>query len=754
MSDDEALKTKLIFEACKRLFLSNSFDEFDEYISKVKNLFDIPDILGRHRDEIIKCLEYYNRFLLKNRSKIENFPKKYYESCKYIIKLDFIKGYYNLLVITKCNLDSKNLNSNIKYIEKFYYKFTYFLDNSSYDNSKSNLNRIVAIKNSYSNFKKENTKIPTTMHPIKRYRDLAQEDMTEGEYRLKEDMKKYKSMISDPKKQIPMFLYHFPDDVNMKILSSLTSKDFLELRCANSLVNKFICGMYLHRMDDFYKNIMIDNDDSFKKFVRMIGYFKVRASPIEKLTFDFDSLSNDKALTIEPKAIQKIINLIKVKELCIINHGWTILNILPFNIVSKHGYKLEKLHVKIGKIINDNYRFLENSLVLFTGAFLQKLAVEYINMVYIKEVPSIGIKSTTNAIQSYDGSILRRQEISALESLEIISFLDTAMFPLLNKYTKNKIFMELFIKFDEVFNNLKEITLRNFSIFNMNSLFTYITDNPLRITKLELLRIPALPRIPKLFLLLKDLNNLKTFSLHSSSNLRYTFTSINNFILIKNIYDTNEISDEFLERFVIIPTWPKLEELTLIETSINKPILKSLLNENIRFLCLNDNLNLKYMPAERVSELNFNLDIPKYFITDFGEFYEVVPKLEVFSLNNLDFDMHSTFLTHNTNIFYKSLFKMNLKTLDVSMNQSFCLRLFDFLRFVGLQAEIDDLKVRNLVYDDFFNQDQKLKQKFEQKMKILNLVTGIITNKIRQFKNDNDYVCWYRSCVLNKYQGI
>lgn len=81
MSDDEALKTKLIFEACKRLFLSNSFDEFDEYISKVKNLFDIPDILGRHRDEIIKCLEYYNRFLLKNRSKIENFPKKYYESC-------------------------------------------------------------------------------------------------------------------------------------------------------------------------------------------------------------------------------------------------------------------------------------------------------------------------------------------------------------------------------------------------------------------------------------------------------------------------------------------------------------------------------------------------------------------------------------------------------------------------------------------------------------------------------------------------
>lgn len=178
------------------------------------------------------------------------------------------------------------------------------------------------------------------------------------------------------------------------------------------------------------------------------------------------------------------------------------------------------------------------------------------------------------------------------------------------------------------------------------------------------------------------------------------------------------------------------------------------MNENIRFLCLNDNLNLKYMPAERVSELNFNVDIPKYFITDFGEFYEVVPKLEVFSLNNLDFDMHSTFLTHNTNIFYKSLFKMNLKTLDVSMNQSFCLRLFDFLRFVGLQAEIDDLKVRNLVYDDFFNQDQKLKQKFEQKMKILNLVTGIITNKIRQFKNDNDYVCWYRSCVLNKYQGI
>ena len=486
----------------------------------------------------------------------------------------------------------------------------------------------------------------------------------------------------------------------------------------------------------------------------MISVFKARTCPIEKLVFDFDTLKTGLSLTIDLKTIQQVINLVRVKELCLINHSWTLLSIFPLNLVGKGGHKIERLNIKIGKIINDNYRFLENSFLLFTAASVSSLSIDYINMVYIRETGGIVIKSSSQAIQCYDGSIMRRQETTKVERLEVISFLDMAMFPLLNRYTKNKVFMEIFIKFDEIFTNLKEITLKNFSIYNMKSLFEYIGANPLKLTKLELLRIPSLPQLPKLFLLLKDLKNLKTFSLHSSSKLRYGFTSMNSFILIKDIYDTSQVSDDFLERFFIIPTWPNLEELTLIETSINKPILENLLNQNMKFLCLNDNSNLKYMPAERVAEFNPNLDISKFFITDLRKFHLLMPNLKVFSLNNLDFDEHSSYITGLTNSFFKGLFGMNLKTLDVSMNQSFAMKIYDFLTFINMQANEDGLSVDNLIYDDFFGQDKKSKNGFEEKMKMLNLVKGVVSNKVKQFKNDNEYVCWYRMCVLNKYEFI
>ncbi|KAL6936598.1 hypothetical protein ACO0R3_000197 [Hanseniaspora guilliermondii] len=744
---------QVYIETCKKLLLNNAPSGFDEYISEIKDLYGTVDNKQEIKSDFNKCFEYYARYLLKNRSNILNFPKRYYETCKYIINTDFIKGYYYLLVLTKCLLDIKNRNANSKYIDKCYLKFTNLLDKTKYEKTETNTKRIAAIKNTYKKFSKKNCDDHSIRAPIKRFRDLAQEDMTKEDLCFKADLKKYKAMLKEPKLHIPKFLYHLPDHVNMKIISHLTTNDILELRCLNSLVNNFFCGMYLYRLNHHYNNIMINNDESFGNFLKLTKYLSNRQAVIERITFDFDCSCNDKKLTINLRAIQMVIHKIKVKELYVINHEWTILNLLPLNIVGKDGHTIEFLSLKISKIINETYRFLENSFILFTCPFLLKLSIEYINMVYIKEVATFGIKADSQNIQCYDGSILKRQRKTTLKKLEVISFLDIAMFPLLNKYTKNKVFMDLFIKFDEIFEDLQEITLRNFSIYNMKNLFTYITKNPLKITKLELLRIPALPKLPRLFLVLKDLCNLKTFSLHGCSSLEYTFTSINNFILINNIYDTNTISDEFLERFMIVPSWPKLEELTLIETSINKPILQSLLTENIKFLCLNNNINLKYMPIERVFELNTNMDIPKFFITSFDELHLQIPNIQTLSLNKLDFDMHSTYLTHITNSFFSSLFKMDLETLDVTMNQGFCMRLYDFLKSYERQSEIEDLKVKNLIYDDFFNNDH-VKAQFVKQMKSIGLVYGTITNKLKQFRNDNEYVCWYRSCVLEKYKSI
>lgn len=744
---------QVYIETCKKLLLKSASTEFEDFISKIKNIYATLDNNQDVQKDLTKCFEYYARYLLKNRSTIANFPKKYYDTCKYIVNTDFIKGYYYILVMTKCLLDVNNDNANSKYIDKCYLKFTNLLDRTKYEKNESNAKRIVAIKTTYRNFSKNNCNDHSTKTPIKRFRDLAQEDLTKEGLCLKEDLKKYKAMIKEPKVHIPKFLYYLPDHINMKIVSHLTLKDILELRCLNSLVNTFFCGVYLHRMNHHYKHILINSDESFENFMKLSKYLSNRQAVMERLTFDFDSLNTSKNLTIDLRAIQRVIHKVKIKELCVINHTWTILNILPLNVVGKDGHTIKALSIKIGKIINETYRFLENSLALFTCAFLSKLSIEYINMVYIKEVAAVGIKADSQNIQCYDGSILSRQRKSALKSLEIISFLDPAMFPLLSKYTKNKVFINLFIRFDEIFEDLQEISLRNFSIYNMKALFSYITRNALKITKLELLKIPALPKLPKLFLVLKDLCNLKTFSLHGGSSLQYTFTSINSFILINNIYDTNTISDEFLERFVIMPSWPKLEELTLIETSINKPILQSLLTKNLRFLCLNNNINLKYMPIERVSELNTNMDIPKFFITSFDELYSQVPNIKILSLNKLDFDIHSTYLTHITNSFFSSLFKMNLETLDVTMNQGLSLRLYDFLRSYERQSEVEDLKVKNLVYDDFFNND-RVKAQFERQMKGLGLVAGTITNKVKHFRNDNEYVCWYRSCVLEKYRSV
>lgn len=745
--------TQVYIETCKKLLLSNAQSDFDKFISKVKNIYATVDKRQDISKDLTKCFEYYARYLLKNKSTIANFTKKYYDTCRYIINTDFIRGYYFLLVMTKCLLDENNSSANAKYVEKCYSKFINLLDRAKYEKNESNTNRIAAIKTTYRDFSKNNCSDHSTKAPTKRFRDLAQEDMTEEGLCLKEDLKKYKAMLKEPKKYIPKFLYYLPDHVNMKIVSCLTTKDILELRCLNSLVNNFFCGMYLHRMNNHYKHILINSDESFENFLNISKYLSNRQEVIERLTFDFDCLNSKKSLTIDLRAIQRVIHKVKVKELCVINHAWTILNILPLNVIGKDGHTIEALSIKVGKIINQTYRFLENLLVLFTCSLLSKLSIEYINMVYIKEVAAVGIKADSQNLQCYDGSILNRQKKSTLKSLEVISFLDPTMFPLLTKYTKNKGFLDLFIKFDEIFDDLQEITLRNFSIYNMKGLFAYITKNPSKITKLELLRIPALPKLPKLFLALKDLCNLKTFSLHGGSSLQYTFTSINNFILINNIYDTDTISDEFLERFMIMPGWPKLEELTLIETSINKPILQSLLTKNIKFLCLNNNINLKYMPIERVFELNANMDIPNFFITSFDELYSQIPNIKALSLNKLDFDIQSTFVTHITNSFFSSLFKMRLETLDLTMNQGLSLRLYDFLKSYERQSEIEDLKVKTLVYDDFFNND-RVKAQFERQMNGLGLVSGSITNKVKQFRNDNEYVCWYRSCVLEKYRSI
>lgn len=220
--------THVYIETCKKLLLNSSSTEFDEFISKIKNIYETVDSKQDVQKDLTKCFEYYARYLLKNRSTTAGFPKKYYETCRYIINTDFIKGYYCLLVMTKCLLDVNNNSANSKYIDKCYFKFINLLDKAKYEKNESNTKRIAAIKATYRNFSNKNNNHPTKT-PTKRFRDLAQEDMTKEGLCLKEDLKKYKAMLKEPKVHIPKFLYYLPDHVNMKIVSHLTTKDILEL---------------------------------------------------------------------------------------------------------------------------------------------------------------------------------------------------------------------------------------------------------------------------------------------------------------------------------------------------------------------------------------------------------------------------------------------------------------------------------------------------------------------------------------------
>ena len=114
MPSEDLYKIKSLVESCRRLYVANSPNDFDRLIPQVINIFKNEAILLTCKDDILKCLGSYAKCILKNRKRLKDFTKRYHETCKYIIKLDFITGYYILLVLSKCMIDSKNPAVNVK----------------------------------------------------------------------------------------------------------------------------------------------------------------------------------------------------------------------------------------------------------------------------------------------------------------------------------------------------------------------------------------------------------------------------------------------------------------------------------------------------------------------------------------------------------------------------------------------------------------------------------------------------------------
>lgn len=654
-----------------RNFYQNNDGRIKEYMEKL--MFAAGDDKEKFKSQLIKVLTFYSKYLLKNQSSINNFATSYYENSKRIIELDFIKGYYNLLAINKCCLHPKDLNKNDLYVEKLYKKFDLLLHKHAETLTEEEQATVFKIKSAHKKYCERRLKKNSCIDEVHREliiplkRNLTEEDYPES---AAKPLKKTK--IRNFTNTIPPFFEKLPFELSTLVFSFLKPHDIMNVMCLNSFTYNTFMGSFVEKIDDLFQNVVISNTDALKGFVQCIPAIKLRKTPIKKLVFNFNKSSNKAFEFFSIKQVQHIINSVNIECLEIENKLWTLADLISLNLMPvtrKHNLKC--LKVKISYVLNDSQR-LEDHFMRFTCYNLDVLTIVYTDLVVLKKPFTLENQSSNSTSVVGDTHLVIGQPENRLKSLTILNNIVLSRYEKVMNYYKRK-FLDLNISFSKL-ERLEELTIQNFNLQNQSQFWALIKQNEAIISKLELFKLHNFPDIVTLLFKLKNLKNLKTFSLQEPSTIKaISFLTINSLRIISNMYNTNNIPShllpKFLERYIIIPSWNNLKNLTLINTNINKALFLSLIQDKIVYLNISNNHNLIYNPL-KAQLINGE---SSYFLTDFCFIKTLTPNLEVLVVAKLHFDtILSPFETNGRIIgqqsIYEALFWSKLRLLDLSFN--------------------------------------------------------------------------------------
>ncbi|XBW38590.1 hypothetical protein QEN19_004179 [Hanseniaspora menglaensis] len=730
-----------------RRFYQKNDENIELYLNKLITAVDIED--DNFRTELVKAYLYYSKYLIKNQKILGNFAVKYYDNSKKIIKLDFFKGYYSLFVTNNCILHNNDMNKNDEYMSKLYKKFNMIFEKTYLPSTSLEKAKIVEkIKKSYDDYLSFRTTLEARsknrayINPLKR--DLLLEDTPRiiKQQCKNKDSKSYKT---------PLFLEKLPMELNINIFSFLDCKDMMNLLCLNSFTNTLLLDNYFDKIDQFFREISISNFDSLSGLLKIMPIIKKRKKPVKKLTFNLNFITEKKQKDyISIKQIQNIIKNIKIESLVIHNKQWTILDIIPLNLSL-----LKSMEVRISNVINDK-QSLEDIFILNTCSNLTNLKIVYDDIVALKSQLSIDASKKNYGLTLYDNSslIIGTPE-SKLKTLSILNNVVLSRYEKLFNYYQKK-YIDLNISFSKL-DKLQKLTLQNLNLKNQSQFWLLIKQNMSILTLLELFKIHNLPNIITLFYKLKDLKNLETFSLQESSAVKIiNFTTINSQRVISNIYNTNNIPSDllskFLERYMILPNWKNLRNLTLINTNINKSLLLGLLHVKIKYLNISNNHNLL---CSSVLSSAVNNQNSSQYISDFNFLRTLTPQLEVLVVAKLHYDTlispfdYPYFINKpeliNVSSILETLFWTKLRLLDISFNglkQSSWKAICNIATERGLNINVDTLVAvgNNLMEEKTFETI---------------LDSGVCNNLVDKFSNDramSQYDCWFEKCVLDKYE--
>ncbi|KAL6926195.1 hypothetical protein ACO0SA_004772 [Hanseniaspora valbyensis] len=752
-SKKQLLITKLLDVI--RNFYQNNDPKIKEYLEKLLVATGIEDERKQYKKQIIKSYFFYSKYLLKNQKEINNFPSSYYENSKKIIELDFIKGYYSLFVINKCLLYSNDLKKNDIYMKKLFKKFEVFIlqnkDTLSEDDKKL-INKIKTDYKEYVNkreYKNNSSKDRVLIQLLKR--NLEEEDNPEL-LKLQKKNNNLKNNIT-----IPSFLEKLPLEINFLILFFLNKKDLINLFCLNSITNSYMVDSYLAKLDQFFEKIVISTTESLQGFLKNIHIIKKRQVSIKKLIFKFDPLANDQKYTFSINQIQYIINNVNIESLVIENKLWTLADLIPLklNYNKKEGLYLKKFEVIISNVINDKQK-LEDLFILNTCSKIIRVKIVYTDIVVLKNSLNLGKISKQINTPLYDStsdSFVIGEPESKLKSLIILNNVVLSKYEKVMNYYKKK-FIDLNLSFHKLL-NLEELVLQNFNITNQSQFWLFIKQNESILKKLELFKLHYFPNIITLFYKLKNLTNLETFSLQESPTIKnISFLTINLQRVIPNLYNTSNIPahliDQFLERYMIIPSWGKLKRLTLINTNINKSLFMSLLQENLQYLNISNNHNLIY------NSRMHNTNRSNSYLTDFSFIKKLTPNLEILVVAKLHYDTLLSPFDHNNTInnnhkdnddsIYETLFWSKLRIVDLSFNG------LKNLTYKHISSLNDGYEMEKILGVDKFvsvgNSD--LDSVLIESL----LDSGMCHDIISKYGNGfakSQYDLWFENCVLNKH---
>lgn len=737
------LITKLV-DVVRNFYLNND-SRINEYIKKL--ILAVADDKEKFKNLLIKAFTFYNKYLLKNQSSMNNFATAYYENSKRIIELDFIKGYYNLLAINKCFLYPKDLKKNDSYVEKLYKKFDLLLQKYTgtlTEEEDATIFKIKSAHEKYSERRNKKSKCIDEKHgelilPLKR--NLTEEDdlISKAKLQKKKNTKSFSNIV-------PPFFEKLPLEVNILIFSFLKPHDIMNVICLNSFTNDLIMDCYFEKIDELFQNVVISNTEALKGFVQTIPVIKLRKQPIKKLVFNFNSSCNKSFEFFSINQVQHIINSVNIECLVIENKLWTLVDLISLNLMpDTKNHNLKSFKVKISYVVNDSRR-LEDHFMKFTCYSLRFLTIIYTDLVVLKNPFSLENENPNSNSIVGDNLIIGQPE-NNLRSLTILNNIVLSRYEKVMNYYKKK-FLDLNIAFSKL-ERLEELTIQNFNVINQSQFWAFIRQNETILTKLELFKLHNFPDIITLFFRLKNLKNLETFSLQEPSTIKaMSFLTINSLRIISNMYNTNNIPSrllpQFLERYAIIPSWNSLKKLTLINTNINKSLFLSLIQDKIVYLNMSNNHNLIYNPvrAQLINGEN------SYYLTDFNFVKTLAPNLEVLVVAKLHFNTILSPFEPNGRIIgqqsiYETLFWSKLRLLDISFND---ISYGAYKAIAGLTNDEMNLGVNTLVSAGNGIVDEALVENL--------LDSGICNKLVADFGNDSaksTYDMWFEKGVLEKY---